>query len=254
MDTSKQSVETSTISMMPPAQLWVGTPEQLLVAVRKLLKQHLCPNRGCGSCLTCRNLDAQQHHNVHWFMPDGWYKREDLEDLFTTISLSLEDDQRYFFIIQKADCLSPACFNSLLKSIEEPPRGYFFIFLAERLYDVANTIRSRCHIQQFSESSSPTSLENPIVALFLTSSKPLPFALLQALEEAQPDEQLTIELVDRLLAHWLEQYRILATASDTQSLHRAEKVIALLKDALEEPPMPGSSPLFWKQLFLQIYS
>jgi DNA polymerase III delta prime subunit len=254
MDTAEQcAVKQAALHNVSPAQLWIGSPEQLLAAACQFLKQRLCPNKGCNLCITCRNVETYQHHSVRWFAPDGWYKRDDLEDLFNIISLSLDLNQEYFFIIQKADRLTPACFNSLLKSIEEPPAGYFFILLAERLHDVAITIRSRCIIQQFNAAPCEQPTANPLAALFLATSMPTPLALLQALEQTQPDEQLTIELVDILLAHWLGQYQQAILDGNQKQSQQTEKIIALLKDALEEPPMPGSSPLFWKQLFLQVH-
>lgn len=254
MDTAKQpTIKTSPSQQIPPAQLWIGTPEQLVPTVHRLLKERFCPHQSCGLCQICRNLNEGQHHSVRWFAPDGWYKRDDLEDLFTTIALSLDEHQEYFFIIQKADCLPPACFNSLLKSIEEPPPGYYFILLAERINEVAVTIRSRCVIQQFGPTEKQQGIDNPLAALFLATSLPTPFSLLQALEQTEPDEQQTVALVDMLLAHWLQQQQKALLEENQKQIQRAEKYIAFLKNALEEPPMPGSSNLFWKNLFLQIH-
>ena len=49
------------------------------------------------------------------------------------------ENQHYFFVIQKADLLTLACSNRLLKPIEEPPAGYHFIFLSESLDQIIPT-------------------------------------------------------------------------------------------------------------------
>lgn len=253
MDAATESDKNNiTRPFLAPALLWVGDAEILKEETKKFLQKRWCAANGCGRCSLCHAIDAEQHYNVRWFCPDGWYKREDLADLFTTIILSLEQGQEYFFIIQKADCLPAACFNSLLKSIEEPPPGYHFIFCAQRTNDVAATIRSRCIVHQFSQSM-PSLLANPLASLFIAMRRTTPHEFLQILDQADPNEQITIELLDALAGHWLSQYKK-ATAENNHTLAKqSESMIVLLKEALEEPPMSGSSSLFWKQFFMAVY-
>jgi len=254
MDAAAES-STNSITQQPfltPAHLWIGDSETLVVEAKKFLQKRWCPHGGCGNCTLCHSIESEQHYNVRWFVPDGWYKREDLTDLFSTIALSLEQGQEYFFIIQKADCLPAACFNSLLKSIEEPPPGYHFIFFAQRANDVAATIRSRCIVRQCAESI-PQLLTHPLASLFVGVRRIPPYEFLQILDQSDLNEQITIELLDELLGHWLAQCKQAIAEKNHALAKQSELMISLIKAALEEPPMSGSSSLFWKQFFMSVY-
>lgn len=52
-------------------------------------------------------------------------------------------------IFDPADDLEPAAANALLKSLEEPPQGTFFLLVAHRLGRLLPTIRSRCRVLHF---------------------------------------------------------------------------------------------------------
>ena len=57
--------------------------------------------------------------------------------------------ERRAVIIDPADDLEPNAANALLKSLEEPPAGTFFLLVAHRLGRLLPTIRSRCRILRF---------------------------------------------------------------------------------------------------------
>jgi DNA polymerase-3 subunit delta' len=56
---------------------------------------------------------------------------------------------RRAIVIDPADDLEKGAANALLKSLEEPPVGTFFLLVAHRLGRLLPTIRSRCRILQF---------------------------------------------------------------------------------------------------------
>ena len=141
---NKKKIQTTS-----PAQLWIGNHAHLVKQVQKTLQNTFCSNEGCQKCKTCALIKKQQHHSAIWLQPEKLYTRDEIQVIFDTISFKLEDHQKLFFIIQHADFLTPACSNSLLKSVEEPPQGYHFIFLAERQSQILPTIQSRCIIQSF---------------------------------------------------------------------------------------------------------
>ena len=53
-------------------------------------------------------------------------------------------------IIDPADDMEKNAVNALLKSLEEPPAGTYFLLVAHRLGRLLPTIRSRCRIMRFS--------------------------------------------------------------------------------------------------------
>lgn len=52
-------------------------------------------------------------------------------------------------IVDAADDLERAAFNALLKSLEEPPEGTYFLLVVHRLGRLPATIRSRCRMVRF---------------------------------------------------------------------------------------------------------
>jgi len=56
---------------------------------------------------------------------------------------------RRVVILDPADDLESNAANALLKSLEEPPRGTFFILIAHRIGRLLPTIRSRCRVLSF---------------------------------------------------------------------------------------------------------
>ena len=52
-------------------------------------------------------------------------------------------------IVDAADELERPAFNALLKSLEEPPQGTYFLLVAHRLGQLPATIRSRCRTLRF---------------------------------------------------------------------------------------------------------
>jgi DNA polymerase-3 subunit delta' len=57
--------------------------------------------------------------------------------------------ERRVVIIDPADDLEGSASNALLKSLEEPPRGTFFLLVAHRIGRLLPTIRSRCRVLRF---------------------------------------------------------------------------------------------------------
>lgn len=69
-------------------------------------------------------------------------------------------------IIDPADELEKGAVNALLKSLEEPPAGTFFLLVAHRVGRLLPTIRSRCRILAFAP------LADAEVATLLTGAAP----------------------------------------------------------------------------------
>ncbi len=229
--------------LQAPAHLWVGPTLELQARATKEIQHLWCPNHGCQICATCRAIAHKQHAQLLWLAPDGTYRLEQFEPLFERIALATDDGMPFIFIIQQADSLPPACANRLLKIVEEPPTGYHFLFLAQRGAMVLPTIRSRCIVRTFAPGD--ITVEQPYTDLLAFFKQPATdgAAFLATLDRATPTELESIDLVDHLLHHWTNQ----ALTSD----HNAMAYINFLHDALRKPPMPGSSKIFWRNLFLQ---
>lgn len=62
--------------------------------------------------------------------------------------------RRRAIIIDPADDMEKGAVNALLKSLEEPPAGTFFLLVSHRLGKLLPTVRSRCRILRFAPVSS----------------------------------------------------------------------------------------------------
>ncbi len=247
--TNKTKSEISSINNAMQAYICVGPQSETVAHVTDTIKQHLCEQQGCNTCNTCRNITQHQHHAVMWLYPEKQYLREQFNELFTKLSFALDYNDQFFFVIQKADFLTPACANSLLKSLEEPPPGYYFFLTAERLHNIIPTIRSRC-IAQSVKQTSQTATQQVLFDFFTSTVFHDPIIFLKELENSKINERESIELLDTLLVHWMQAFK--KTVDHNKEHEIAHAVIAVLRQAYEQPPMPGSSKVFWKDLYLQM--
>ena len=233
--------------MIPPAQLFIGPHKTVLEKTKSVLQKLFCNNGACATCITCKQVEEEQHHAVLWIEPEKQYTLETIAPIFQQITFALEPGQHAFFVLKKADFLTAACSNSLLKSVEEPPPGYHFIFLAQRGQQILPTIRSRCVTTSFWTGA--TSESQDFVDMFKKKLTCMPSVFLKLLSQKNPSERETIELLDNLLVHWIAEHKKLT--QEKKETVFAHSMVKLLKKSLEQPPMPGSSKIFWRNLYLQ---
>ena len=237
-----------------PACLFIGNEQSTQEHIVMLLQSHFCQYKeaaqACRVCIECRKVQEQQHESILWLYPAKQYAIDDLKVIFSTISFALDVEQHFFFIIQKADLLTPTCANALLKSLEEPPAGYHFILLAHHDEQILPTIKSRCLITQLHCVSMPTA--NALLPFFTTTSFQDPIAFIKELDTLNPSEWESMNVLDQLIEHWAGVYKKSIIATDADKQKQALGMMSHLKKAAAHPPMPGSSKLFWKNLFLQI--
>lgn len=251
MDTTTQDIKKTSQQLIPPAQLFVGNDGATCAHACTYLKQILCPQKGCNACITCTQIDQRQHHSLFWLQPEKQYTRELLQPIFHTISFALHETQQFFFVIQHAERLTPACANSLLKSLEEPPPGYHFLLLADCADQLLPTIRSRCIAKTIHSKTVHVKYEE-LFALFTSTTFCDPALFLKKLELAKISEQESRTLLDQLLDYWIAQYKSALKSDDKNQVTAALRVVTIFNQALAHPPMPGSSKLLWKDLFLHI--
>jgi len=110
----------------------------------------------------------EHHPDIHWLTPlpaneDEAKKRDDGRAFATKRNINIaqvrEMQQRLFtrptlgsrraVIIDAADILEKPAANALLKSLEEPPQGTFFLLVVHQAGRLLPTIRSRCQVLRF---------------------------------------------------------------------------------------------------------
>lgn len=118
-------------------------------------KSLLCPNNllnkeKCKNCSQCKNIDENNFLELKIIEPDGqWIKKNQLQELQDIFSKKAIVGNKKIYIINEADKLNESASNSLLKFLEEPEEGIIAILITDNVYQLLNTIISRCQILSF---------------------------------------------------------------------------------------------------------
>ncbi len=116
----------------------------------------------CGRCLSCGWVAADTHPDLRQLTrlvdDDGKQANEikidQVRALAEFLGVGSHRGGRRLVLIDPADAMNHVTANALLKTLEEPGNGLFFILVANRPDALAATIRSRCQ-SRLLESPSP---------------------------------------------------------------------------------------------------
>lgn len=117
-----------------------------------MAKALLCPykyknNSLCKNCSQCHAIDNDNFIELKIIEADGqWIKKEQLEELQREFSKKALIGNRKIYIIKDAEKLNIASSNSILKFLEEPSEGIIAILTTKNIYQVLETIKSRCQL------------------------------------------------------------------------------------------------------------
>lgn len=123
--------------------------EQMVLSFVKYL---LCPshktnNLDCGQCTQCQKISDFNYIELKIIEPDGlWIKKEQMDELQEEFSKKSLEGLYKIYIIHQVERLNKAAANSLLKFLEEPEPGIIAILTTANIFQVLETIRSRCQI------------------------------------------------------------------------------------------------------------
>lgn len=229
-------------SINTPALLFVGPQDSTADAAVEYIQQHVCPQAGCGVCRTCISIRMHEHHALLWICPEKGYTLADIEPLLETMHLQRSAQEPFFFVLEKVHELTSACANTLLKSLEEPPLGYTFLLTTHTQAAVIATINSRCFVQYI---QAPIQAKTHPLVQFFTTHTHAPLEFLELLEKETPSESETSLLIDSIISYWIKRHTDQAT--DIQYV----RFFAL---QLQQLPMPGSSKIFWKNMYMQLFT
>ena len=123
------------------------------LAARTLAQALVCDQpvngHGCGHCGPCKRVATGQSESVRIIEPDGAsIKIEQARDVMQFISLQKLGRARVV-IFDQAHLMNPQTANALLKSLEEPPAGTYFILITPLAASILATIRSRAQLVRF---------------------------------------------------------------------------------------------------------
>lgn len=236
--------------MLVPAHLIIGTSQAAEQQALTIMCKQFCKTQqpfGTCFCVQCKMISNHQHPQLIWIHPEKNYTVDDLEVVFDKIKFALDDDEHFYFVLAKADALTDATANRLLKILEEPPRGYHFLLLAQNEELLLPTIKSRCTLEHLANQSLIQHIP-PLLKMFMQPARPDPLVFESELKAADLDDRTSILLFEQLVAHYQEKFiHSAATGADHADL---EQLIEYLLDTSKRLPQSGSSTIFWKRLYL----
>jgi DNA polymerase-3 subunit delta' len=107
----------------------------------------VAPAIGCGHCDSCRRLLGGRHTDFARLEGQG-KMRMIATGPAREIALSAQrapfEGRAHVVLVDPADRMHPAAAAALLKSIEEPNPGVYWVLLATNVRDILDTILSRC--------------------------------------------------------------------------------------------------------------
>ena len=98
----------------------------------------------CGVCDNCREIAAGNSLDVIEIDGASNNSVEDVRELRDNVRYAPAKGRYKIYLIDEVHMLSPAAFNALLKTLEEPPPHVKFIFATTEPQKVLATILSRC--------------------------------------------------------------------------------------------------------------
>ncbi|MCL2841037.1 MAG: hypothetical protein FWE05_09730 [Defluviitaleaceae bacterium] len=110
----------------------------------------------CGECLSCRTFNSGNHPDTV-YVTGSKQSGIGVDDVRDQVLLPMAHKpfqyQYKIFIVDKAETLTPAAQNALLKTIEEPAPYGVFLFIATHLHHFLPTVLSRCIVKRIKEES-----------------------------------------------------------------------------------------------------
>ena len=116
---------------------------------RILAKALNCAGRGdgidpCGECPSCKAITDGTSMDVLEIDGASNNSVDDVRELREVVRYIPTEGAHKIYIIDEVHMLSPAAFNALLKTLEEPPARVVFVFATTEVQEVPETILSRC--------------------------------------------------------------------------------------------------------------
>lgn len=237
-----------------PAHLWIGNQKILQEEVIKNLQNIFCKNNNCNECSICKQIRSEQFYQAAWINPQDSYNLEDIDTIIEQVRFKLDANQHKFFIFCKAEELSSACSNRLLKTIEEPHLGYHFIFLASRTDTILPTIISRCIVQEFNAQAN-TDQYQEIIDIFIYQKLDNPLYFFKLIDKFEIDTKNSKDIIDQLFTYFYYQFKqlFINKENDPSKLHKSLEILIILKKQFNQLPASGSTKIFWKNLFIDFH-
>jgi len=92
-------------------------------------------------------IDSGNHPEVKRITSDSlWIKKDQIKNLQDEFSKKPIVGNKKIYIIEEAEKLNKASSNTILKFLEEPEEGIIAILITKNIYQLLETVKSRCQI------------------------------------------------------------------------------------------------------------
>lgn len=141
------------------------------------IKSLLCPNKflvssNCQNCSICKMIDDKNYPEIKVINPDGmWIKKEQLDELQQEFSKKAIFGNKKIYIINEAEKMNISTSNSILKFLEEPAPNIIAILITDNMYQLLDTIISRCQLISLKKSAQSSLSEIDMIADNILSDK-----------------------------------------------------------------------------------
>ena len=126
--------------------IFYGEDRELLMefalAYAKALTCKNAENDFCGVCDSCLRINSLTHGDLEIYEDSNGIKIDQVREIAYRVSTASYEGGNRIFILKDVEKMKKEAANALLKMIEEPEKGDFFILLANNL-NILPTIKSR---------------------------------------------------------------------------------------------------------------
>lgn len=121
-----------------------GKTSAAKILARAVNCEHPQQGEPCGTCPACLALSGATAADIFEFDAASNSRVEQMRDLLDKVMYPPTVGTRRVYILDEVHMLSPAAFNALLKTLEEPPGFAMFILATTEPHRLPATIVSRC--------------------------------------------------------------------------------------------------------------
>ena len=155
----------------------------------------------CGTCHTCKAIDAGQFLDLYEVDAASRTKVEDTRDLLENVHYPPTQGRFKIYLIDEVHMLSNHSFNALLKTLEEPPAHVKFLLATTDPKRLPITILSRClqfHLKRITASQIAAHLAHVCDSEKMAAETP---ALEQLAKAADGSMRDALSLLDQAIAY-----------------------------------------------------
>jgi DNA polymerase-3 subunit gamma/tau len=217
------------------AYLLTGTRGVGKTTIARILAKSLNCIKGvtstpCGVCEACQAIDAGRFVDLLELDAASNTGIDNMRDILDNARYAPTTGRYKVYLIDEVHMLSKAAFNSMLKTLEEPPEHVKFVLATTDPQKIPVTVLSRC--LQFNLKALPASLIATRLEQILTAER-IPFdaaALARIARAARGSMRDALSVLDQAIAHGAGEVRV-ASVHALLGSATAEQILRIV-DAL----------------------